>query len=154
MNKLRKLLLGTAFAFAASSSTLAAEPAPLALKVYNADGNSFHVNSVLVSGKQDAILIDAQFSRADAHKLAAEVLASGKQLQAIYVSQGDPDYYFGLDVLQQEFPAVKIYASAPTIAAINASIDKKFAFWGPKMGANAPHKKVIPEPLPATGLSL
>ena len=151
----RKTALALSLSLAAAFPALAADSdAPLQLKVYNADGNSFHVNSVLVTGKSDAILLDAQFSRADAHKLVAEVLASGKQLKAIYVSQGDPDYYFGLDVMQAEFPNVKIYATAPTIAAIKGSIDKKFAFWGPKLGVNAPKTKVIPEPLPAEGLSL
>ena len=30
---------------------------PLTVKVYNADGNSFNVNSALISGEKDAIVI-------------------------------------------------------------------------------------------------
>ena len=38
----------------------------LKLQVYNASENSFGVASVIVSGKTDAVLIDAQFTLADA----------------------------------------------------------------------------------------
>ncbi|GAB3254677.1 MBL fold metallo-hydrolase [Chitinimonas naiadis] len=156
MKTLRTLALTATLAAAAIGSALAAATtdAPLQLKVYNADGNSFHVNSVLLTGKQDAVLIDAQFTRADAHRLVAEILASGKTLKTIYVSHGDPDYYFGLEVIKAEFPDAKVYASAPTVAWIKNTVEKKLAYWGPKMGANAPRKPIIPAVLPAGGLSL
>lgn len=38
------------------------------LKVYNASENSFGVASVIVTGKTEAVLIDAQFTLADAEK--------------------------------------------------------------------------------------
>jgi glyoxylase-like metal-dependent hydrolase (beta-lactamase superfamily II) len=154
MKPLRKLIGTAMLAFAFAGDALAQEAPALKLKVYNADGNSFHVNSILVTGKQDAMLIDAQFTRADAHRLVAEVLASGKTLKTVYVSHGDPDYYFGLEVIKAEFPDVKIYASAPTIAWIKNTMQKKVAFWGPKMGTNAPHAPLIPEALPKDGLAL
>lgn len=154
MKPLRKLIGTAMLAFAVAGAAVAQEAPALNLKVYNADGNSFHVNSILVSGKQDAMLIDAQFTRADAHRFVAEVLASGKTLKTVYVSHGDPDYYFGLEVIKAEFPDVKVYASAPTIAWIQNTVQKKVAFWGPKLGTNAPHAPVIPEALPKEGLAL
>lgn len=155
MKALQTLALPIAFAIGAPGA-LAETPAapPLALKVYNADGNSFHVNSVLVTGRQEAVLIDAQFSRADAHRLVADILASGKRLTTVYVSHGDPDYYFGLEVIKAEFPDVRIYASEPTIAWIRNTVQKKVAFWGPKLGANAPRAPIVPEALPKEGLAL
>lgn len=128
--------------------------APIELKIYNADSKSFHVNSVLLTGKKDAVLVDAQFTRADAHRVVADILASGKTLKTVYISHGDPDYYFGLEVIKAEFPDVKIFATAPTIEWIKNTVDKKVAFWGPKMGANAPRKPIVPDLLPADGLSL
>ena len=154
MKTLRKLACSATLALASVGSAVAQDAPALNLAIYNADGNSFHVNSVLVSGKQDAMLIDAQFTRADAHRLVADILASGKTLQTVYVSHGDPDYYFGLEVLKAEFPAVKIYASKPTIAWIKKSVQKKVDFWGPKLGANAPRTPIIPEALPQGGLVL
>ncbi|WP_027857701.1 MBL fold metallo-hydrolase [Marinobacterium jannaschii] len=154
MKQLHSLLLSAAISIAATGSALAGSEQPLTLEVYNADGNSFHVNSVLVTGESDAMLIDAQFTRADAHRLVAEILASGKTLKSVYVSHGDPDYYFGLEVIKAEFPDVKVYASQPTIDWINQTVEKKVAFWGPKMGANAPRQPIIPNLLPAEGLNL
>lgn len=154
MKTLRKLVCGALFAVAAAGAALAEELPALDLTVYNADANSFHVNSVLVAGKRDAVLVDAQFTRADAHRLVAAILASGKTLKAVYVSHGDPDFYFGLEVIKAEFPDVAIYASEPTIAWIKHTVQKKVAFWGPKLGANAPRTPVIPAPLPKEGLLL
>ena len=76
----------------------------LKLQVYNAAENSFGVASVIISGKTDAVLIDAQFTLADAEKVAQEIKNSGKKLTTIYVSYGDPDFYFGLEVFKKIFP--------------------------------------------------
>ena len=111
---------------------------PLQLSVYQADDNSFDVTSVLVSGQHDAILIDSGFTRADAYRIAGRILDSGKQLKAIYISQADPDYYFGATTLKQIFPKAELLAAAPTLARIQANVAGKVAFWGPKMGDNAP----------------
>src|SRR5437868_12492317 len=81
------------------------------LEVYNASENSFGVASVIVSGKTDAVLIDAQFTLAEAEKVAQQIKQSGKKLTTIYVSHGDPDFYFGLEVFKKHFPGVTVYAS-------------------------------------------
>ncbi len=114
----------------------------------------FAVSSVLVEGKQDAILIDAQFSAQEAAKLAARIKASGKQLTTIYISHGDPDYYFGLDTLVRAFPQAKVVATPQTIAHINASKDAKLKVWGPELGANAPRQIIVPKPLNGDTLTL
>ena len=61
----------------------------LKLQVYNASENSFGVASVIISGKTDAILINAQFTLVDAEKVAQEIKESGKKLTTIFVSHGD-----------------------------------------------------------------
>jgi len=158
MNKLHTLplaiLSASLLAFGAGAYAQDRAAAPLELKIYNADANSFHVNAVLIAGRQDAVLVDAQFTRADAQRIVADIRASGKTLKAIYVSHGDPDYYFGLDVIKTEFPDARIYATAPTIEWIRNTVDKKIAFWAPKMGENAPRKTIVPDLLPAEGLSV
>src|SRR5258706_1327712 len=69
----------------------------LTLNVYYAAETSFGVTSVIVSGKKDAVLIDAQFTLTDAENVAQEIKKSGKNLIAIFISHGDPDFYFGLE---------------------------------------------------------
>ena len=127
---------------------------PLSVKVYNADGNSFNVNSTFVVGDKEAMVIDAGFTRADALRIAANVLDSGKQLKTIYVSQADPDYYFGVETLKEIFPQADVVTTPAVLEKINAKKAGKVAFWGPKMGANAPRSPVVPRALEGNTLTL
>ena len=127
---------------------------PLQLKVYNADANSFNVNSTLVYGEKEAMVIDAGFTRADALRIAANVLDSGKVLKTIYVSQADPDYYFGVEVLKELFPNAEVVTTPAVLEKLGAKVAGKVAFWGPKMGANAPRVPVLPKALQGNTLTI
>ena len=127
---------------------------PLTVKVYNADGNSFNVNSTLVYGQKEAMVIDAGFTRADALRIAANVLDSGKQLTTIYVSQADPDYYFGVEALKEIFPQADVVTTPAVLGKLVPKLAGKIAFWSPKMGANAPRKPVTPRALEGNTLTL
>ncbi|MGX5731198.1 MBL fold metallo-hydrolase [Pseudoxanthomonas beigongshangi] len=142
---------------AAPAAPKVAEPiAPtLKLEVYNpGPAGIFAVSSVLVTGRDDAVLIDAQFSTADAAKLVEAIKASGKRLTTIYISHGDPDFYFGLETLKAAFPDAKILATPQTIAHILETSAGKLAHWGPILGAGAPKQIVVPEPLTGDRLVL
>lgn len=127
---------------------------PLQLKVYNADGNSFNVNSSLVYGEKEAMVIDAGFTRADALRIAANVLDSGKQLKIIFVSQADPDYYFGVETLKEIFPQAEVLATAAVLDKLSAKVAGKMAFWAPKMGANAPKIPLLPKVMTGNTLTI
>ena len=127
----------------------------LKVEVFNpGDSGIFAVSSELLTGATDAVLVDAQFSRADAAKLVEMIKASGKKLTTIYISHGDPDYYFGLETLHAAFPDAQILATPQTIAHIQASKDEKLKIWGPKLGANAPKQLLVPSPLQGNSLQL
>ena len=133
----------------------AAAPAPLHLEVYNPGAKGiFPVSSEIISGAHEAILIDAQFQRSDAEAVVQKLKASGKTLTTVYISQSDPDYYFGLDVIRAAFPRAKIVATPQTVAAIKASMDGKLAYWGPILKDNAPKTPVLPDVLHADHLTL
>lgn len=127
---------------------------PLTVKVYNAGAASFNVNSTLVYGEKEAVVIDAGFTRADALRIAANVLDSGKRLTTIYVSQADPDYYFGVETLKELFPDADVVSTPAVLEKLTAKLAGKVAFWGPKMGANAPRKPVVPRALEGNTLTL
>ncbi len=135
------------------ASAQAASPA-LELEVYTADAASFNVNAVLVSGATEAVLVDTGFTRADAHRIAAMLLDNKKRLTTIYISQADPDFYFGAEVLKQVFPDAKLVASAATVKKIEATLATKLAVWSPRMGANAPIKPPLPEVMAGKTLTL
>lgn len=148
-------VLAAETAVVATPVTHQAQQAALTIEPFNwGDEAMFAVSSVLVQGKNEAILIDAQFSTAEASQLVEKIKATGKRLSTIYISHGDPDYYFGLVTLQDAFPDANILATPATIAHIEATKDAKFAFWGPKMGDSAPSRIVVPQALEGDTLLL
>ncbi|TWH99100.1 glyoxylase-like metal-dependent hydrolase (beta-lactamase superfamily II) [Flavobacterium tiangeerense] len=130
------------------------ETKDLTIQVYNASENSFGVASVIVSGKKDAVLIDAQFTLADAEKVAAEIKASGKKLTAIYVSHADPDYYFGLEIFKKYFPDAVAYASPATVEAIKVTAQKKLDVWGERLGKAITSNVVLPQVLKGNSIEI
>lgn len=143
MKKIQILL--TSLLFAATTMTSAAREVPLSLKVYNANSNSFYVNSTLLYGDTEAAVIDAGFTRADALRIAANVLDSGKKLTTIFISQADPDYFFGVETLKQFFPDAQVITTPAVRNVIKKKMAGKLAYWGPKMGKNAPKNPVLPQ---------
>lgn len=122
--------------------------APLALQTYNPGAAGiFEVSSTLVTGQREALLVNAQFSTTDAARLVEIIRASGKTLTTIYISHGDPDFYFGLETLVAAFPDAQVLATPTTIAYMQKTAAGKLAFWGPKLGAGAPQVVVMPSPV-------
>ncbi|RQP22780.1 MBL fold metallo-hydrolase [Piscinibacter terrae] len=138
----------------AAGDAAAQNAAPLAVKVYNADAGSFHVNAVVVSGKTEAMVIDTGFTRADALRVAANVLDSGKTLKTIFISNADPDYYFGAETLKGIFPQAQVLTTAAVREKIQSKLAGKVAFWGPKMGANAPRQPIVPDAITGNTLTV
>ena len=124
------------------------------LQVYNASENSFGVASVIVSGKTDAVLIDAQFTLADAEKVAEQIKNSGKKLTTIYVSYGDPDFYFGLEIFKKYFPEITVFASPATVEHIKATAQKKLEVWGERLGKAITSNVVLPQVLKGNSIEL
>jgi glyoxylase-like metal-dependent hydrolase (beta-lactamase superfamily II) len=150
-----RLALATLLSCGVAAGHASAEPtAPLTLKVYNAGPDSFHANATVIYGKTEALLIDTGFTRADAYRIAADVLDTGKPLRTILVSNADPDYYFGAEVLKELFPQARVVSTPAVRAKIQEKLQNKVGFWAPKMGANAPRKPVVPDVLQGTTLTV
>jgi glyoxylase-like metal-dependent hydrolase (beta-lactamase superfamily II) len=102
--------------------------------------------ATLVSGEQDVLLVDAGFTRADGHRLVARILDSGKRLTTVFVSHGDPDFYFGAEVVADAFPEAEFVATPPVIEHIKHSYDGKLVAWA-HVGVNLPTRLVDIKPL-------
>lgn len=127
---------------------------PLQTKVFTGSPGGFLVDSTLVTGDKDAILIDAQFDRADAHRLVAEILESKKNLTTVYITHGHPDHYFGLEIIHQAFPKAKLVALPKTVEEIKKTAAGKVKQWGPMYGDNLTSNPVLPTALAGTTLTL
>ena len=109
------------------------------IKVHTGRGvDGYDVNSTMISGEKDMILIDAQFSLSEAHRLAAEILESKKNLTTIYVTHPHPDHFFGLAVLKQAFPNARAVALPATVQAEKRAWPARQKFWFATYGNNIP----------------
>jgi len=138
------------------AAALCANGQKLALRVHTGKGQvGYDVNSTMISGEKDMLVIDPQFSLSEAHKLAAEILESGKNLTLIYVTHPHPDHMFGLAVLHQAFPAAGIVALPATVNAAKTGWPARQKFWFPTYGNNIPGPDpVLPEELSEPYLTL
>ena len=125
----------------------------LSYTVVDSAAGSLHKTSTLVTGDTEAILVDAAFTRADGHRIAAEVLDSGKRLTTVVVTAGDPDFYFGAEVIADAFPDAVFVAPVDVIEHIRHSYEGKLQAWA-HLGANLPTRLVDIEPLAGSVLTL
>ena len=127
----------------------------LQIETYNpAEKGIFPVSASLVSGDKEAILVDAQFRVDDGKALVAMIRASGKTLTTIYITCGDPDFYFGLQPIVTAFPNAKVLASSSVVEHIEKTREGKLAYWAPILGAQAPTSTIVPTVSDATQLTL
>jgi glyoxylase-like metal-dependent hydrolase (beta-lactamase superfamily II) len=129
-------------------------PAKLGLQVFTGSTEGFLVNSTLVYGNKDAVLIDAQFTLADAQRLADVIRGTNKNLTTVYVTHSHPDHYFGFTAIRDAFPRARLVALPATVAEIQKTWKDKVKEWQPVYKAGIPDKPVIPEPLRGTEIDL
>jgi glyoxylase-like metal-dependent hydrolase (beta-lactamase superfamily II) len=87
-------------------------------------------------GKNEAVLIDAQWTLANALRVTAEILETGLDLTAIYTTHAHPDHYFGMGHIAEYFPKAKLLALPEVARVINNQFSDKMDYWGPKIGRN------------------
>lgn len=144
---IKALLAGAVVATTSACATIS-ESDTLSIETFNPGTNSiFAVSSSLIEGPTEVILVDAQFQRNDAQTVVDMINATGKQLTTIFISHGDPDFYFGLDVITAAFPDAKVLSTPSTRDYIKASMEPKKDHWGPILGDNAPQYLVLPDSL-------
>lgn len=148
---LKHTLIAAALCLAAATATAETK---LTATVHTGSAGGFLVTSTLIAGEKEAVLIDAQFTLADAHRLIADILESKKTLTTVYVTHGHPDHYFGLVAIKQAFPKVKIVATPTAVAAIQKSWKDKVKQWGALYGNLVPSQPIIPAPLTGKSITL
>lgn len=132
------LAAGAAALLASVGISRATTGSSLSWRHFPAGGTGFFRAPVLVSGVDDAVLIDGGFTYPDGRAVAEAIKATGRTLTTIYISQSDPDYYFGLKPITEMFPNTNVIAAPQTVAAINGNVAKKLATWGPQLKENGP----------------
>lgn len=130
---------------AIASAVATADPPTLVAEPYVAGADGFHVVSTIIMGDKQAVLIDAQFTKSEAHRLVARLLESKRELAVVYITHPHPDHFFGLEVIKQAFPKAKIYAAPVVVADMKKTAPAREKAWKPTYGANL-GKPIYPTP--------
>jgi glyoxylase-like metal-dependent hydrolase (beta-lactamase superfamily II) len=115
----------------------------LSTKTFFSDEKGFEVASVIVMGKTDAVLIDAQWTLSNAYRVIAEIAETGKELKTIYVTHAHPDHYFGLGVIAEAFPSAKCVALPSVADMINSQFFGKLEHWETVIGPTNVCRKTV-----------
>ena len=130
-----------------AASSLAPAQTKLQTKIFTSTAEGFAVTSTLIYGERDAILIDPQFLFSEAHKAAAMILESRKNLTTVYSTHAHPDHYFGLAVMKPAFPNARLVALPAVVTGIGNGWEGRYKNWTKTYGNNVPSTPVLPEGL-------
>ena len=141
---------------------MSASPADLQLQVFVSpthpignDGLTFSpTTSTLIYGEREAILVDAQFIKNDIVELGNLIEELGRTLTTIFITHGHADHYYGIDLLAERFPGVRVVATAKVVADIVERGQQDLATFSAWFGDNLVVPTSVPEPLEDDGLVL
>jgi len=137
---------GRYFARAATASLLLLISCPTAfaagrqafsIKVVTSLDDQFWVNSVIIEGTHEVMLVDAQLTRTNAEKVLREIKATKKPLSIVYITHEHADHFLGLEVFREAYPGVRIIANSAVTDRINKVYQEKVAKWKKILGSGA-----------------
>jgi len=102
-------------------------------------------SSTLIYGERDALLVDTLLTIEQSQTLVEWVVASGKNLTAIYITHGHGDHFFGLAPLLERFPGARAIAIPDVVDAMReqtspASVEN---FWRRLFPGEIPDRLVV-----------
>ncbi|MGA3012263.1 MAG: MBL fold metallo-hydrolase [Terracidiphilus sp.] len=113
-------------------------------------------SATLIYGERDAVLVDTFLTIDQSRILLNWVIASGKNLTAIYLTHGHGDHVFGVGSILEHFPNAKAVATPEVVAAIRAQVSPSWLddFWRKLFPGQIPEHLPVADPLPGNELEL
>jgi glyoxylase-like metal-dependent hydrolase (beta-lactamase superfamily II) len=109
----------------------------------------------LISGKRDAVLIDALIVRDEAAKVVDWIRATGKNLTTIYITHGHGDHFFGLNTILAAFPKAKAVTAAGVVPEAQGQVTPTgMGFWNAVFPGQIPQHPIVPAALDSDVIDL
>lgn len=113
-------------------------------------------SSTLIYGERDAVLVDTFLTTDQSLTLLNWIVASGKNLTAIYLTHGHGDHIFGVGSLLEYFPKAKAVATPEVVEAMRQQMRPTLLedFWRKLFPGQIPEHLRVAEPLQGNELEL
>ncbi len=120
-----------------SPSAFAGDQHGFSIKVFTSADDQFWVNSVIVEGVHEVMLVDAQLTKTNAEKVLQQIKETKKPLSIIYITHEHADHFLGLEVFREAYPRVRIIANSAVVDRINKVYQEKIDKWKEILGSGA-----------------
>jgi glyoxylase-like metal-dependent hydrolase (beta-lactamase superfamily II) len=128
-----------------SSSAFAGGQQDFSIKVFTSSDDQFWVNSVIIEGTKEVMLVDAQLTKTNAERVLQEINETKKPLSIIYITHEHADHFLGLQVFKEAYPGVRIIANSQVVDRINKVYQEKIDKWKTILGSGATSQVVALE---------
>jgi glyoxylase-like metal-dependent hydrolase (beta-lactamase superfamily II) len=125
-----------------SPSAFANSEHRISIKVFTSPDDQFSVNSVIVEGDHEVMLVDAQLTKTSAEKVLQEIQETKKPLSVVYITHEHADHFLGLEVFKGAYPGAKIIATSAVVDRINRVYREKLDKWQKLLGSGASSRVV------------
>ena len=115
------------------------------IKVFTSRDDQFWVNSVIIEGTHEVMLVDAQLTKTNAERVLGEIKETKKPLSIIYITHEHADHFLGLEVFKESYPGVRIIANSAVVDRINEVYQAKIDKWKATLGSGATSQVVAIE---------
>jgi glyoxylase-like metal-dependent hydrolase (beta-lactamase superfamily II) len=114
------------------------------------------ISATLISGRQDAVLVDPLLTIEQGMAVADWVATTGKNLTTVYVTHGHGDHWFGLAAVRERFPGVRAVATPAVIAGMRkwSSPEVLETFWLTRFPGQIPADNPVADPLDCPSFEL
>src|SRR5216683_621089 len=124
-------------------SAFAAGRQAFSIKVVTSIDDQFEVNSLIIEGTHEVMLVDAQLTKTNAERVLQEIKETKKPLSIIYITHEHADHFLGLEVFKEAYPRVRIIANSTVVDRINKVYREKIDKWKTILGSGAT-SQVVP----------
>ncbi len=115
------------------------------IKVFTSPDDQFWVNSVIIEGADEVMLVDAQLTKTNAERVLEEIKETKKPLSIVYITHEHADHFLGLEVFREAYPGVRIIANSAVTHRINKVYQEKVDKWKKISGSGATSHVVVIE---------